>query len=188
MDGLLEASPAGERESNREEVGSLSEKFTHLSSAARRRRIGLIPQVRGESAAGALVLIHRGRLISLLCLRADDEGSDVTSAIGRIVCLRLIENNNQQTILLKCRTGNQRGDVLLQPCVGELKRPVVSIVQKIRRQKGKTRKLVIGQVGIELRQRHQIVHLGAAVHHIGKVGETDYGACYTDRHRFPCTR
>ena len=47
----------------------------------------------------ALVLIYGGGLITLFCLRADDECRNVTSAMGRIIGLRLIKNNDQQTIL-----------------------------------------------------------------------------------------
>jgi hypothetical protein len=76
----------------------------------------------------ALVLIQSGlRLITLLCLQADNESSNVTSAIGRIIGVRLIEDNDQQTILLKCGTGDQRRDVLLQPGIGQLERPDVAM-------------------------------------------------------------
>jgi hypothetical protein len=44
---------------------------------------------------GALVLIQGCRLITVLCLRADHEVSNVTSAVGRIIGVRFIEDNDE---------------------------------------------------------------------------------------------
>ena len=45
----------------------------------------------------ALVLIPGCGLITLFCLWADDQCSNVTSAMGRIMGIRLIENNDRPT-------------------------------------------------------------------------------------------
>src|ERR1700730_15000128 len=77
-----------------------SEKLTHLGSRARGSGVTRYCQCMENQPQRALVLIQARRSITLLRLRADDEFSHVTATIRRIIAVRLIEDNDQQTILL----------------------------------------------------------------------------------------
>ena len=66
------------------------------------------------------MLIESGRSKTLLGLRADDDESYVSAAIGQIAGIRLVEDNDQQSIPLKNRAGDRRRHVLLQPLVSHI--------------------------------------------------------------------
>ena len=63
---------------------SILKKLTHIWSRARRSRITLDSEPLQNQAQRALVLVKSCRLMTLFCLRADDQGRDVASTVGRI--------------------------------------------------------------------------------------------------------
>ena len=81
-------------------MGSL-EKLSHIWSGARGRRVSLDSESLENQPQRALVLVEGFRLMSLLCLRADDQRRNVASTVGRITGFRLIEDDDKQTVLLK---------------------------------------------------------------------------------------
>ncbi len=128
----------------------------------------------------ALVLIKSGRFKTLFRLRADDDDSYM-SAICQIAGIRLVEDNDQQSILLKNRAGDQRRNVLLQPGVSDVQSDtqggIVSVMQQVRDDKGKVRQLVVGQIRTKLREGDEILDLRAASRYIGEIRQNIVALC-----------
>ena len=89
------------RQSSRIGVGRLKKKLTHIWSRACGGRVSLDSESLENQPQRALVLVEGFRLMSLLCLRADDQRRNVASTVGRITGFRLIEDDDKQTVLLK---------------------------------------------------------------------------------------
>ena len=101
---------------------------------------------------------------------ADDDGGDVTSAVLRVAGDAFVEDDDQKAVGLKCGTGDQRGDVAIEPGVGLGESAVVSVVDEVGDDERKVGQGVIGEIGRKLAKWNQ-VELFAAVGDVGKIGE-----------------
>src|SRR5579864_3354322 len=104
----------------------------------------------------------------------------MSAAVRAVGTGGFIKNNDQQAVFLKHRAGEQRAQVVLQPVVGggELQaigavgaaiRTIVGVVLGVGHDVGENRKLVVGQVGGELSERHQILALHTAVADVNEI-------------------
>src|SRR5450631_3532370 len=75
--------------------GAASEKFVHFRSAICGSGVSGYSQSMENQPQCALVLIQSCRLMTLLRFRANDKRGYVTAAVGRIVRIRLIKDNDQ---------------------------------------------------------------------------------------------
>src|SRR6202008_2146502 len=101
---------------------------------------------------------------------AHNNSGHMSAAVSRVIPAGLIENDDQQSILLKLGAVEQGSDVAREPNVGDGERTVVRVVEQVGDDEGKIRQLPALDIRTELRKRNQVVDFGAAVHHVGKRG------------------
>src|SRR5580700_10171640 len=107
------------------------------------------------------MLVERLGLESFLGRGTDDQSGDLSTAVADVSFIPFIESDDQQALTLKRGAGNQRRDVGLQPCISLCEAAIVSVVQKVGRDKRILRQRVAGDIGRELRKGHYIGRLGA---------------------------
>ncbi len=111
------------------------------------------------------------RDISRLHLWSDYDGKNVASATLRVGSFSFVKNNDQDSVRLESRAGQKRSYILLQEGIGLTERAIVGIVVDIGNYERELGKLIVGQVGRELRKRHKIGGFAAAVHNVAEIGE-----------------
>jgi len=118
-----------------------------------------------------LVLVEGDRFVCAFGKRANHDSDHVTTAGSEVEIARFIEDDNEQTILLKLRAVDERIDVGFEPGVSGAERTIVRVIANIR-----NKKRIVGEMGIrdvsgELSEGHEILHLDCIVLHIGEIGE-----------------
>src|SRR5215831_3328195 len=91
----------------------------------------------------------------------DDNRGDVSSTVSRISIKALVKNNDQDSILLKRRTRNQRPDLRFQPGIRCVKASIMRIVQQIRHYEGIVWQIVICEIARELAKGNNIIFFAA---------------------------
>src|SRR5512146_3559467 len=150
--------------------GSWSEELGHVGRSRRGPGEAGEAQPLGHQPQRVLMLVQRSRREPALRLGAD-RGPDDAAAAVRVVAVGFVEDDDEQPVGLKRRTRQQRGDVGLQPGVGDLETAVVGVVAQVRHHERVVRQRIAGQVGRELRERHEPLELRRVVHHIGEERE-----------------
>src|SRR5436190_16494585 len=87
------------------------EEFRHGRRSRRGGRPARDSQGLQAQAQQALVLEQRARHVMLLGLGADDDKRDAPAAVRAVAVRRLVEDDDQQSVLLEGRIVHQRGDV-----------------------------------------------------------------------------
>jgi len=124
-----------------------------------------------HEAENALVLVEGDRSVSRLGKRTDDDSDHVTTTGSEVEIACLIEKDDEEAILLKLRAVDERVDVGLEPGIGSAERTIVRIIARIWDEKRIIGEMGIRDVGGELSEGHQILHLDGIVLHIRKIGE-----------------
>src|SRR5258708_22161290 len=120
-----------------------------------------------DESQNALVLVEGQRLKSLFDRGADHERSDLSAAVVEVGRIAFVEGNDQQAAVLERRTGDQRRDIGLQPCVSLGKTAGVGVVHYVRRDERILRQRVIGEVGRELCKGSYILRLECIIVTVG---------------------
>src|SRR6266699_2067191 len=100
------------------------------------------------------MLVRPAGLITALDGRSHRHPFDSASAVGGVRAKRLVEGDDQQTVLLKLRIRQQRGDVTLQPVVGGAHGAVVCVVTQVRRYKRETGQRPVDRKSTRLNSSH----------------------------------
>ena len=119
------------------------------------------------------MLIENGRLVSGLHVGADQHHGYMSAAMGRVAGCRLVKGDDQQAIPARLEgwAGEQGREIGLQKGVCLCRGAVVRIVQSVGNDVSQVGQVVGGQVGGELRERHEIGRLAGAVSYVGEVGK-----------------
>src|SRR5205807_2104176 len=94
------------------------------------------------------------------------------SAVG-VVTAGFIEHYDQQAVLLESGVFDQRVDVGLEPVVGSAEATIVAIIATVWRDKGVVGQVAGGQIGGEMRERHQVLLLRGAILHVSEISNGD---------------
>src|SRR5882724_4364605 len=103
---------------------------------------------------------------------ADERANHAASAVG-VVTAGFIEHHDQQAILLESGVFDQRIDVALEPAVGSAEPTIVAIIAAVRSDEGVVGQVAGGQIGSEMRERHQVLLLRGAILHVSEVSNGD---------------
>ena len=116
------------------------------------------------------MLIQDGGLHSGNDLRADDRSNDAPATVC-VIGSRFVEDDDEDSVLLKGAVRQQWGDMGLQPAIGLLQSAIVGIINQVRNDEGNIGQRIIVEISCELRERHKVHLLDTAVVHIRPVGE-----------------
>ena len=117
------------------------------------------------------MLVEGDGLVRALGKRADDDSGDVAATRGEVESVSLVEHDDEQAIDLKLWAVNERVDVELEPGIGGTERADVRIVAKIGDDEGIVGKVGGVQIGGELSEGREGLHLLGIVLHVGEIGE-----------------
>ena len=117
------------------------------------------------------MLVKRDGFVGALCKRADDDSGYMAATGSEVESVGLVENDDEKAIDLKLRALNERGYVGLEPGIGGAERAVVRVVASIRDDEGIVGKVGGVEIGDELSEGYEILHLLGIVLHVGEIGK-----------------
>lgn len=124
-----------------------------------------------HEAEDALMLVECDGFVRAFGKRADDDSGYVAATGSEVEVVGFVKDDNEQAVVLKLRAVNQRVDVGLEPDIGGAERAVVRVIAKIGDDEGIVGEVDGVQIGSELSEGHEVLHLRGIVLRVGEIGE-----------------
>ena len=118
-----------------------------------------------------MMLIESDGLVATPGQRADDDGGYVAATGSEVEGVGFVKDDNEQAADLKLRAVNKRADIGLEPRIGGAERAIVRVIAKIGDDEGIVGEVCRVQIGGELTEGHEVLHLLGIVLHVGEIGK-----------------
>src|ERR1700732_435391 len=125
------------------------------------------------------MLVESDGLVAALGQRTDDDSGYVAATGSEVESVGLVEHDDEQAIDLKLRGVNKRVDIGLEPRIGGAERTIVRVIAKIGDDEGIAGKVGCVEIGGELTEGHEVLHLIGIVLDVGEIGERIVADCVT---------
>jgi hypothetical protein len=124
-----------------------------------------------HEAEDALMLVEGDGFVCALGKRTDDDSGYVAATGSEVEVVGFVEDNNEKTVVLKLRAVNERINVGLEPGIGGAEGAVMRVIAKIGDDEGIVGEVGGVEIGGELSEGHEVLHLPGIVLHVGEIGE-----------------